>query len=89
MQILQQSDAYEVQDGIEGIKALLDLLRASEVSLNIRLEKPDSFLWLVGVTGCSKSVLCSTIIQYAFQHRRANPRIGIAIFYFTFNNESK
>ncbi|KAI3573696.1 hypothetical protein IWW34DRAFT_553241, partial [Fusarium oxysporum f. sp. albedinis] len=53
------------------------------------LEKPGSFLWLVGLAGCGKSVLCSTAIQYAFRHRRANARIGIAFFYFTFNDESK
>ncbi|KAH7117475.1 hypothetical protein EDB81DRAFT_767262 [Dactylonectria macrodidyma] len=53
------------------------------------LEKPSSFLWLVGFAGCGKSVLCSTAIQFAFRHRRANIRIGIAFFFFTFNDESK
>ncbi|KAH6972639.1 hypothetical protein EDB80DRAFT_360245 [Ilyonectria destructans] len=53
------------------------------------LEKPGSFLWLVGFAGCGKSVLCSTAIQFAFRHRRANIRIGIAFFFFTFNDESK
>ncbi|KAI3573631.1 ankyrin repeat-containing domain protein [Fusarium oxysporum f. sp. albedinis] len=53
------------------------------------LKEPDSFLWLVGSAGCGKSVLCSTAIQYAFRHRRANPRIGIAFFYFTFSDGSK
>ncbi|KAH6889957.1 hypothetical protein B0T10DRAFT_43770 [Thelonectria olida] len=53
------------------------------------LEKPGSFLWLVGFAGCGKSVLCSTAIQFAFRHRRANPRIGIAFFFFTFNDQSK
>jgi hypothetical protein len=53
------------------------------------LEKPGSFLWLVGFAGCGKSVLCSTAIQFAFRHRRANPHIGIAFFFFTFNDESK
>ncbi|SCO87596.1 uncharacterized protein FRV6_11723 [Fusarium oxysporum] len=53
------------------------------------LEKSGSFLWLVGFAGCGKSVLCSTAIQFAFRHRRANPCIGIAFFFFTFNDESK
>ncbi|KAH8688294.1 ankyrin repeat-containing domain protein, partial [Ilyonectria robusta] len=53
------------------------------------LEKPGSFLWLVGFAGCGKSVLCSTAIQFAFRHRRANIRIGIAFFFFTFNDKSK
>jgi hypothetical protein len=48
-----------------------------------------SFLLLRGFAGCGKSVLSSTIIQYTFRHRRSNPLIGIAFFYFTFNDESK
>lgn len=51
------------------------------------LTKKDSFIWLNGFAGCGKSVLCSTAIQYAF--RRTTSRVGIAFFYFTFNDESK
>ncbi|KAL2136905.1 hypothetical protein VTI74DRAFT_66 [Chaetomium olivicolor] len=47
------------------------------------------FTGLRGFAGAGKSVLSSTIIQYTFRHRRGNPRIGIAFFYFTFNDESK
>jgi len=53
------------------------------------LEKGNSFLWLNGFAGCGKSVLSSTAIQYAFRHRRSDPHIGIAFFYFTFNDKSK
>jgi ankyrin repeat domain-containing protein 50 len=53
------------------------------------LQKENSFLWLNGFAGCGKSVLSSTVIQYTFRYRRSNPRIGIAFFYFTFNNNSK
>jgi ankyrin repeat domain-containing protein 50 len=63
------------------------LVKAS--SFSSWLEKPNSFLWLYGFAGCGKSVLCSTAIQYAFRHRRSNPRIGIAFFFFVFDNESK
>src|SRR5205085_11269328 len=41
------------------------------------------------ISGCGKSVLCSTAIQYTFRHRRSDPDVGIAFFYFTFNDESK
>ena len=34
-------------------------------------------------------MLCSTIINHALQHRHSNPEIGIAFFYFTFNNNLK
>jgi hypothetical protein len=53
------------------------------------LDTRDSFLWLYGFAGCGKSVLCSTAIQYALRHRRSNPRIGIAYFFFVFDDESK
>ena len=53
------------------------------------LTEENSFLWLNGFAGSGKSVLSSTAIQYAFRHRRSNPQIGIAFFYFTFNDELK
>jgi hypothetical protein len=53
------------------------------------LESPKSFLWLRGFAGCGKSVLCSTTIQYAFRHRRSDPRTAIAFFFFAFNDEAK
>ena len=53
------------------------------------LVKPKSFLWLTGFAGCGKSILCSTAIQYSLQTRRSNPRVGLAFFFFTFNDDSK
>lgn len=53
------------------------------------LVKPNSFLWLYGFAGCGKSVLCSTAIQHTLQHRRSNPRIGLAFFFFTFTDNDK
>ena len=53
------------------------------------LTEGNSFLWLNGFAGSGKSVLASTAIQFAFRHRRSDPSIGIAFFYFTFNDESK
>ena len=34
-------------------------------------------------------MLCSTAIQFAFRHRGSEPLVGIAFFYFTFNDDSK
>jgi ankyrin repeat domain-containing protein 50 len=53
------------------------------------LNQDRSFLWLNGFAGCGKSVLCSTAIQYTFRHRQSDRGVGIAFFYFTFNDESK
>lgn len=53
------------------------------------LTEENSFLWLNGFAGSGKSVLSSTTIQFAFGHRGSNPHIGIAFFYFDFNDNSK
>jgi hypothetical protein len=53
------------------------------------LKRENSFLWLQGFAGCGKSVMCSTVIQSVFRHRRSDPHNGIAFFYFTFNDQSK
>ncbi|RYP18310.1 hypothetical protein DL765_004030 [Monosporascus sp. GIB2] len=125
LQLLQQKDICYVQDDIEDARAILNLVRASQVSSTISewlkapdatinfneacrkkhrgtglwfvqgpysttwLQKPKSFLWLRGFAGCGKSVLCSTIIQHIFRYRRSNPQIGIAFFFFTFNDDGK
>lgn len=60
----------------------------SSIFTNWLIEK-NSILWLNGFAGSGKSVLCSTAIQFVFRYRRSDPRIGIAFFYFTFNDKSK
>lgn len=125
LQLLGQKDIHEVRSNSEDTKALLDLVRADQISSEIHkwLKAPDattnfneackkrydgtglwlvesssfsawlnkhkSFMWLKGFAGCGKSVLCSLAIQYTFAHRRSNPRIGIAFFFFTFNDGAK
>jgi hypothetical protein len=47
-------------------------------------------LWLNGFAGSGKSVLCSTAIDRLFQDREnRQTKVGIAIFYFTFNDDAK
>ena len=53
------------------------------------LEERNSFLWLNGFAGCGKSVLCSTAIQHAFHEMRHKHGVGIAFFYFSFDDETK
>lgn len=53
------------------------------------LEARNSFLWLNGFAGCGKSVLCSTAIQHTFRQMRHKHEVGIAFFYFSFNDEAK
>jgi ankyrin repeat domain-containing protein 50 len=125
LQGLQVADIGNIRNDVEDTRALLDLIRASQISTAIRewlkapdaainyneackkrhpgtglwfvkgspfsawLTKPNSFLWLNGFAGCGKSVLCSTAIQHAFRHRRSKPHVGIAFFFFTFNDDAK
>jgi hypothetical protein len=53
------------------------------------LTQDNSFLWLNGFAGCGKSVLSSTAIQYTFRYKRSDRGVGIAFFYFTFDDKSK
>jgi ankyrin repeat domain-containing protein 50 len=53
------------------------------------LEEDGSFLWINGRPGCGKTVLSSTAIQYSLRHRRSDPRIGIAFYYFSFSDDAK
>jgi hypothetical protein len=53
------------------------------------LVQRNSFLWLNGFAGCGKSVLCSTAIQHTFREIKNRNGVGIAFFYFSFNDESK
>lgn len=122
---LQQDTISRVQEDVDDIKALMGLIRTSQIASDVRdwlkapdatidfngackkkhpdtglwfirgpsfmawLEKPSSFLWLKGFAGCGKSVLCSTAIQHTFRHRGYNPKIGLAFFFFSFNDERK
>lgn len=53
------------------------------------ITQPSVFLWLHGFAGCGKTVLCSTAVEYAYRQRGRESHIGVACFYFTFNDESK
>ncbi|KAF8854030.1 ankyrin [Acephala macrosclerotiorum] len=48
-----------------------------------------SFLWLHGIPGCGKSVLCSTVIEEVKSQYKSNPTVVIAYFYFDFNDTEK
>ncbi len=125
LNVLQLKDSKKIQDGITNMNLSLDIVRARQVSANLRdwLNAPDatvnhnsafakkhpgtgiwfvksplftawlteknSFIWLNGFAGTGKSVLSSTTIQFAFRHRGSNPQIGIAFFYFAFNDNLK
>jgi hypothetical protein len=53
------------------------------------LAKANQLLWLHGIPGCGKTVLCSTIIEHVKGLSRHTADIGFAYFYFDFNDEKK
>ena len=48
-----------------------------------------SFLWLHGIPGCGKTVLCSTIIEDTASMCQAGGRNILAYYYFDFNESKK
>ena len=51
----------------------------------------NSFLWLYGIPGCGKTVLCSTAIENVLKERDVAKKneIGVGYFYFDFNNHDQ
>lgn len=51
------------------------------------LEQPHGAIWLVGIPGAGKTILCSTAINFLLQNRGVND--AVLIWYFDFSNEEK
>ncbi len=52
---------------------------------------PNSLLWLHGIPGCGKTVLCSTAIEKTLEQRKitTDKAVGVAFFYFDFNDQDQ
>ena len=52
--------------------------------------KRGSILWINGIPGCGKTILCSTIIERLLKHQppHGSP-VGVAYFYFNFQNRAE
>ncbi|KAF8479974.1 hypothetical protein JB92DRAFT_2679716, partial [Gautieria morchelliformis] len=50
-------------------------------------DDPHSFLWLFGIPGAGKTILCSTIVDALSTHCRSDHSRALAFFYFDFNNK--
>lgn len=53
------------------------------------IESPSSFLWLHGISGCGKTILCSTVIEHAMRYCLPHSQKGVAYFFFDFNDPQK
>ncbi|KAF8501835.1 hypothetical protein JB92DRAFT_863791 [Gautieria morchelliformis] len=47
---------------------------------------PNSFLWIHGIPGAGKTVLCSAIIEEISCRHKSDPSVAVAYFYFDFGN---
>jgi hypothetical protein len=48
-----------------------------------------SSIWLHGIPGCGKTVLCSTLLENILEHAAGDPGKTVAYFYFDFNDRQK
>ncbi|THV43912.1 hypothetical protein BGAL_0817g00010 [Botrytis galanthina] len=49
----------------------------------------NSFLWVQGLSGCGKTILCSTVVQDIADYCANNSDCFIAYYYFSFNETEK
>ncbi|KAF8326443.1 ectomycorrhiza-induced ankyrin-domain/NACHT-domain-containing protein [Amanita rubescens] len=52
-------------------------------------EQSNSFMWINGISGCGKTLICSTIIEDIKAIVQAQPETGFAYFYFDINDKAK
>ncbi|KAH8817231.1 hypothetical protein F5884DRAFT_778825 [Xylogone sp. PMI_703] len=52
-------------------------------------QSPGSFLWLYGIPGSGKTMLCTTVIEHLVLHCQKTPRTATAYFYFDFSDPGK
>ena len=49
----------------------------------------DPMIWLYGIPGCGKTILCSTILEHILQSYASTPAIAVLYFFFDFNDPDK
>ena len=49
----------------------------------------DSIIWLYGIPGCGKTILCSTVVEHVLHVSTTTSDIAVLYFYFDFNDTEK
>ncbi|KAL9133097.1 MAG: hypothetical protein Q9175_005728 [Cornicularia normoerica] len=50
---------------------------------------PGSVIWLYGIPGCGKTILCSTILEHVLNNYAQMSNIAVLYFFFDFNDNDK
>ena len=50
---------------------------------------PDSIIWLYGIPGCGKSILCSTVLEHVLHAYATTSDVAVLYFFFDFNDTEK
>lgn len=51
--------------------------------------QPSSFLWVHGMPGSGKSILCSSVVDNLLEYCRTSQSLGIGYFYFSFGDHKR
>ena len=49
----------------------------------------DSIIWLYGIPGCGKTILCSTVLEHVLHSCAATSDVAVLYFFFDFNDMKK
>ncbi|KAF8330209.1 ankyrin repeat-containing domain protein [Amanita rubescens] len=52
-------------------------------------QQPNSLMWINGISGCGKTLICSTIIEDIKATLQMGPETGLVFFYFDINDKAK
>ncbi|KAI9878142.1 MAG: hypothetical protein M1830_001788 [Pleopsidium flavum] len=63
------------------------LLKSEELAA--WLCEPKQLLWLHGIPGCGKSILCSTVVEHVKSWCKTQPKCNLFYFYFDFSDSKK
>lgn len=50
---------------------------------------PGPIIWLYGIPGCGKTILCSTILEHILHNYASTPNVAVLYFFFDFNDIDK
>ena len=50
---------------------------------------PSSIIWLYGIPGCGKTILCATVLEHVLESHARTPNVAVLYFFFDFKDIDK